>query len=537
MEKNERTLVQEKCLLQAVDKLGEGSKIVWIVFFINIFTLILYGLNSMSYVYIAEIPEFQCSIPELTNANWTKEQINEISIVDSCQKYNYNYTHLANLGYNKTAKYIKELKLPSTTSCESFIFDDSVRSTVVDEWQLVCDKKLHRANTFSVYAAGIIVGSAFFGTFADIYGRKTSLIISIKLQIISGPVSALVPWFWVYMTCRFFTGMSLGGMFSSAYTILSEIAKGRRREVYISLLDAAFSIGTFFLIGMAYVLPTWRQLQLGISCFIIPMTILIWWIPESPRWLVSQNRHDEAQKIIEKYCGSLDIPPLSTVENSTVNFKSSLLNKKKDFFYRNFKSLRILFTDFRKKILIMYFISYTTAAVCYSLIFNVDNFSTDRHLFMIVVAVEEIIAHLTILVVFIFLSSRKSLALAYLSGSVLLMSILVVPVENKKVTMGLVLATKFFVETTFTSSIALNSELFPSNIRNTALGTCVVLEQMGSLTAPYIVDLLGDVVWWAPTLLCCILSLLAGLFCCIMPSTNLSDENKSKSNKKNSTAD
>ncbi|XP_074104382.1 solute carrier family 22 member 1-like [Cotesia typhae] len=78
------------------------------------------------------------------------------------------------------------------------------------------------------------------------------------------------------MACRFFIGMNLGGMFSSAYTILSEIAKGRRREVYISLLDAVFSIGTFFLIGMTYVLPTWRQLQLGISCFIIPMAILIW---------------------------------------------------------------------------------------------------------------------------------------------------------------------------------------------------------------------------------------------------------------------
>lgn len=55
MKNNEKNLAREKCLLQAVDELGQGSSLVWIVFIINLFTLQLFGLNSMAYVFIAEV--------------------------------------------------------------------------------------------------------------------------------------------------------------------------------------------------------------------------------------------------------------------------------------------------------------------------------------------------------------------------------------------------------------------------------------------------------------------------------------------------
>ncbi|KAH0568644.1 hypothetical protein KQX54_021332 [Cotesia glomerata] len=539
MKNNEKNLAREKCLLQAVDELGQGSSLVWIVFIINLFTLQLFGLNSMAYVFIAEIPEFRCFIPELSDANWTTDQINEISIFDTCQHYDHNHTHLANLGYDRAVQFVEELEfLPNIISCSSFTFDNE-RSTIVDEWELVCEKKLYRATTFLLYALGITCGSGILGIYSDAYGRKKSLVISIVLQVIAGPASALAPWFWAYSLCRFITGMSTGGMYSSAFTILSEIAKDKRRKVFAASIDSTFSIGIFFLIGIAHFLTNWRQIQLGISCFLIPIIVLIWFIPESPRWLIAQNRYDEAQKIIEKYHKSFAMTLSSSEENKKKESQlSSIANipviknisappkKEGSFFRRNFGSLGILLTtsDLRRKILFMYFSYYVTTVVSLSLVFSIDNFKADRYIYMSVVALNEIIAHVGILVVLMFVSPRKLLVIVYMIGAVLTISILAASEENKTMIMGLALAARFCTSASFTINLVLTTELFSSNVRNTALGTCVVTGQLGSLTAPYIVDILGSIAFWVPTTLCSILFLLASLFGLILPRPELEEE-------------
>ncbi|XP_008550387.1 organic cation transporter protein [Microplitis demolitor] len=530
MNKKEIKFMEEKCLLQAIEDLGKGSKLLWIIFSINFFISIIFGLNAISYVFIAEIPEYWCHTPELID--WTTDQVNNISIVDKCLKYDHNYTHLANLGYEEATKYLNNFELmPNTVSCSMFTFNDSERSTIVSEWDLVCNKKLHRANTFLMYSLGMTCGSSFLGVYADKYGRKKSLIISIILHTIAGPLSALVPWFWAYLILKFLTGISTSAMYTSGYTVLSEIATSSRIKVFAGIIDITFSIGTFCLIGMAYFLQDWRQLQMAISCFILPVIVFIWFIPESPRWLISQNRHDEAQKIVDKYHKSFVMSSISVIESpanepriSSVECNEKLEDNK-GFFHRNFESLKILFTDseLRKKTFIVDFSYYVTATGSYILVFSVDNFKSSRYLYMSILAVNEILGVLVISVILKFFTTRKSLILTYTVAFILMITISAVPENNKNIIMGLALAGKFCFSASFTVNLVFLSELFPSNVRNTAFGTCIVLLQIGSMTAPYIVDLLGNVAWWAPTTLCGILSFMAGLFCFAIPQSKLSN--------------
>lgn len=81
-----------------------------------------------------KVPEHWCSIPELEKFNWTAKQIKNISEVDECHIYNFNYQDLAGFKYEDAVKYVKDMKFnTSVIPCSSFDFDKEGRSTIVNE--------------------------------------------------------------------------------------------------------------------------------------------------------------------------------------------------------------------------------------------------------------------------------------------------------------------------------------------------------------------------------------------------------------------
>ena len=63
------------------------------------------------------------------------------------------------------------------------------------------------------------------------------------------------------------------------------------------------------------------------------------------------------------------------------------------------------------------------------------------------------------------------------------------------------------------------AELFPTEIRNTALGVNSTLASIGSIISSYVVDILGLVAWYFPTTICGVSAVLAGLLTLFLPET------------------
>ncbi|KAG8036768.1 hypothetical protein G9C98_004090, partial [Cotesia typhae] len=193
-------------------------------------------------------------------------------------------------------------------------------------------------------------------------------------------------------------------------------------------------------------------------------------------------------------------------ENATVESPPEVFVTLKDsasFFSRNIESLKILFLDstIKKNILIMYFLCYATSTIIYTLVFNIDNFKTDRYIYMILISIIELMSYAAVTVIQMFLSCRKINIIVYTNIFLLMMAISVVPEDYKKIIVGLALFGKFFSLASYMNLMLLVAELFPSNVKNSGFGTYLIASQLGSMTATYIVDFLGNNAWWAPTTL------------------------------------
>jgi MFS family permease len=140
---------------------------------------------------------------------------------------------------------------------------------------------------------GIGVSSLSSGWFADNYGRKKALLISLIVFGFFTATLALVSSFWLFLILRFLAGFGLGGVWSAVSTLVVEAWPKEQRARAVAFVIAAFPIGGVLasLIG-SLLLPNWRLtfLVLGLAV-VIPVAVVARTIGESASWL-EQRRTD-----------------------------------------------------------------------------------------------------------------------------------------------------------------------------------------------------------------------------------------------------
>ncbi|XP_076953288.1 inositol transporter 4-like [Bidens hawaiensis] len=179
----------------------------------------------------------------------------------------------------------------------------------------------------STAVAGAIFGAAIGGWMSDRFGRKKSIMSADVLFWIGAIIMAFAPTPWVIIIGRLFVGLGVGMASMTAPLYISEASPARIRGALVSTNGLLITGGQFlsYLINLAFTKTngTWRWM-LGVAG-VPPMIqfILMWSLPESPRWLYRQNKVDEARKILEK------IYPPNEVENEMKALQLSVDEEKK----------------------------------------------------------------------------------------------------------------------------------------------------------------------------------------------------------------
>lgn len=81
------------------------------------------------------------------------------------------------------------------------------------------------------------------------------------------------------------------------------------------------------------------------------------------------------------------------------------------------------------------------------------------------------------------------------------------------------MAGRFGITSVYAIMTLHTAELFPTEIRNSALGISSTFAHIGSIFAPYIVDILGKTAWYIPTTICGVTVLFAGFLTLLQPET------------------
>ncbi len=163
--------------------------------------------------------------------------------------------------------------------------------------------------TGTVYLVGQVVGALTFGRLTDRLGRRKLFIITLVIYLVGSGLAGLSPNMWFLWVCRFVAGMGIGGEYTAINSAIDELIPAHFRGRVDIAINGTYWVGAFFgaLANLYLLNPDNVAENIGwrLAFFIGPVLGLsiIWLrrhIPESPRWLLTHGRGDEAERTVDE---------------------------------------------------------------------------------------------------------------------------------------------------------------------------------------------------------------------------------------------
>lgn len=181
----------------------------------------------------------------------------------------------------------------------------------------------------AIYTIGNMCGCFAAGPATDKFGRPKGMFIGATVVLIGAIVTCTAGGHSAYMAGRFFLGFGVAIARSAAPAYVAEIAPSPWRGPVVALYNSLWLVGAILAAGIANATGpmdsslSWR---LPLIIQVVPSSIVILFclfLPESPRWLIANDRTEEAQKILTKYHASGD-PTHPLVAYEIVEMRESI---------------------------------------------------------------------------------------------------------------------------------------------------------------------------------------------------------------------
>ena len=160
----------------------------------------------------------------------------------------------------------------------------------------------------SAYLAGAVLGAIFFGWLTDRLGRKKLFFITLAVYMTATALTAASWSILSFALFRFATGAGIGGEYAAINSTIQELIPARVRGWSDLVINGSFwvgaamgALGSLVLLDPAVIDPEigWRLAFLIGATLAVLIFFMRLWLPESPRWLMTHGRAEEARRVIE----------------------------------------------------------------------------------------------------------------------------------------------------------------------------------------------------------------------------------------------
>ncbi|XP_003484654.1 organic cation transporter protein [Bombus impatiens] len=501
----------DKNLEELMMHLGEFGKYQCWQFCLHILGALTAGLHMLTLLTVAAVPPHTCNVPRSTfpteSFNFTSSTWNSSiafddvpRAVDACHYLDANNV---------------------TKECDSWTYDtEYFQSSRGMEWNFVCSQRWMGAAAQSCYMFGVFIGAVTLGSLADKYGRKIIFYVSAVAQLVFGVSVALVNKYYLFLILRFLYGIfGSAGAYITGFVLTMELVGATKRTVCGIMFQLAFAVGFMLVAVWGAVIKdrTWLQIVYGLHSVLL---IGHWWLmDESPRWLWAQGRVSEALTIIRKGLkmngNNVDIDTGKLISEGKIR----QMDQEEQGSYGALDLFKT--PNLRKKTLNVCLNWFANSIVYYGLSLNAGNLVGNPFLMLFLSGLVELPSYLLMCFLMDRTGRRCLVSTFMLIGGVCCIIASSIPTGTDTaatIIVTIVLFGKACIAGSFAVIYNYTAELFPTVVRNTALGIGSMCARFSGALTPLIM-LLDSLNPKVPAVLFGFVALVSGFLSLYLPET------------------
>lgn len=484
---------------------GDFGRYQCFQFVLHILAALTAGIHMLSLVTVAAVPEHRCFIPGVdtneTIATWDSAAITDAipmldTGLDSCHMYAGN----------------------DTIPCESYVYNRTYyKSSRTIDWNLVCDKRWMGALPQMLYMLGVFTGAIVLGGLADKAGRKKVFCWSAVGQLVLGVGVAFIPSYIPFLITRYLYGIfGSAGSYITGFVLTMELVGPNKRTPCGVAFQAAFAGGIMLVAFWGAFIPSrfWLQVIYGLhSCLLIGH---FWLMDESPRWLWMQGRREQAVKIVAKGVGMNG--------NGIPLDRQYYLSKAKTNFVEEEEQAAAagvsdLFRtpNLRMKTLNVCLCWFANSIAYYGLSLSTGNMRGNPFFMLFVMGLVEFPSYIALCFVLDILGRRSITSTLMLVGGVSCVIAAYLP-QGTTLAISVIMVGKLTIAGSFAVIYNYSAELFPTVVRNSAMGLGSMCARLSGALTP-LITLLDSFDPTIPAVTFGVISLLSGFCVMFLPET------------------